>query len=292
MKGIILAGGSGTRLHPITRATPKALAPVYDKPLIYYSLAIPMLAGIRDVLVITTPEEQPLFSRLLGDGHDLGINITYETQESPTGGIAEALLIAADYLAGDPVCLVLADNLFYGHGLQDLLNEAAALTEGAVLFGYPVADPTPYGVAEVADDGRVVSIEEKPTHPKSNLVITGLYFYDGDAVDIARTIRPSARGQLEITDVNNVYVARGTARLLSMGRGMAWLDAGTHDSLLEASTFVQVIEHRQGDQIACLEEIAWRMGYIDADQLEQLAAGLGHSTYGEYVMRIAAEARR
>jgi glucose-1-phosphate thymidylyltransferase len=292
MKGIILAGGSGTRLHPITRATPKALAPVYDKPLIYYSLAIPMLAGIRDVLVITTPEEQPLFARLLGDGHDLGINITYETQESPTGGIAEALLIAADYLAGDPVCLVLADNLFYGHGLQDLLNEAAALTEGAVLFGYPVADPTPYGVAEVADDGRVVSIEEKPTHPKSNLVITGLYFYDGDAVDIARTIRPSARGQLEITDVNNVYVARGTARLLSMGRGMAWLDAGTHDSLLEASTFVQVIEHRQGDQIACLEEIAWRMGYIDADQLEQLAAGLGHSTYGDYVMRIAAEARR
>ncbi len=292
MKGIVLAGGSGTRLHPITRAVPKALTPVYDKPLVYYSLSVLMLAGIREILVITTPEEQPLFTRLLGDGNDLGLDISYATQDSPTGGLAEAFIIGADHIAGEPVCLVLGDNLFYGHGLQELLQEAAGLTEGAVLFGYPVADPTPYGVAEVADDGRVISIEEKPTHPKSNLVVTGVYFYDGDVVDIARTIRPSDRGQLEITDLNNVYVARGAARLLQLGRGMAWLDAGTHDSLLEASTFVQVIEHRQGDQIACLEEIAWRMGYIDADRLEQLAARLGRSTYGDYVMRVVAEARR
>lgn len=292
MKGIVLAGGSGTRLHPITKATPKALAPIYDKPLIYYSLSVLMMAGIREILVITTPEEQFLFQRLLGDGNDFGINLTYATQENPTGGLAEAFLIGDTFIAGEPVCLVLGDNLFYGHGLQDLLQEAASIEEGAVLFGYPVADPTPYGVAEVGDDGRVVSIEEKPAHPKSNLVVTGVYFYDGDVVDVARTIRPSARGQLEITDVNNVYVARGTARLLSMGRGMAWLDAGTHDSLLEAATFVQVIEHRQGDQIACLEEIAWRMGYIDTDRLEQLAARLGRSSYGDYVMRVAAEARR
>ena len=292
MKGIILAGGSGTRLHPITKAVPKALTAVYDKPMIYYPLSMLMLAGIREVLMITTPEERHLFERLLTDGADVGINLTYATQASPTGGLAEALIIGADHSAGEPVCLVLGDNLFHGHGLQAMLQEAAALTEGAVLFGYNVKDPEAYGVAEVADDGRVISIEEKPAHPKSNLAVTGLYFYDGDAADIARTVRPSGRGQLEITDVNNVYVARGTARLLPMGRGMAWLDTGTHDSLLEASTFVQVLEHRQGEQIACIEEIAWRMGYIDVDQLEHLAARLGRSTYGDYVMRVVAEARR
>ncbi|HEX7167666.1 MAG TPA: glucose-1-phosphate thymidylyltransferase RfbA [Acidimicrobiales bacterium] len=290
MKGIVLAGGTGSRLHPVTLGVSKQLVPVYDKPMIYYPLSLLMLAGIRDVLVITTPHDVDLFRRLLGDGSDLGMSFSYATQPQPNG-IAEALVIGADHVAGEPVCLVLGDNLFYGHGLQERLKDAAALTEGCVLFGYTVKDPRQYGVAEIDDDHRIVSIEEKPAHPKSSLAVTGLYFYDGSVVEVARNLRPSARGELEITDVNMWYVDRGLARLHPLGRGTAWLDTGTHDALLEASTFVQVLEHRQGELIACLEEIAWRMGFIDADQLERLARRLGGSSYGAHVLRIAAEAR-
>jgi glucose-1-phosphate thymidylyltransferase len=289
MKGIVLAGGSGTRLHPLTLSICKQLLPVYDKPMIYYPLSLLLLAGIRDVLIISTPSDTPLIEKMLGDGSALGISLTYATQANPTGGLAEALLIGERHIDGGPVALVLGDNLMYGHGLQEILMEAATVEAGCVLFGYTVNNPEDYGVAEVSD-GRVISIEEKPAEPRSNVAITGLYFYDSDAVAIAREQKPSVRGQLEITDVNNVYVQRGTARLVPLGRGMAWLDAGTHDSLLEAATFVQVLEHRQGEQIACLEEIAWRMGYVDADQLAVLASKLGRSSYGNYVQRLADEA--
>ena len=286
MKGIILAGGAGTRLHPITRAVSKQLLPVYDKPMIYYPLSTLMLSGIRDILVITTPHEQEQFVRLLGDGSDLGLSISYAVQPEPNG-LAEAFRIGADHVGGDTAALVLGDNIFYGHGLGGTLTEAARLTEGCVLFGYQVRDPERYGVAEADAEGRLISIEEKPEKPKSNLAVTGLYFYDNDVVSIARDLTPSARGELEITDLNNVYVGRGTAHLVDLGRGTAWLDTGTHDSLIEAGQFVQVLEHRQGVRIACVEEIALRQGFISAAQAYTLGEALAKSGYGEYVMEVA-----
>jgi glucose-1-phosphate thymidylyltransferase len=286
MKGIILAGGSGTRLHPITRAVSKQLLPVYDKPMIYYPMSTLMLAGIRDILIITTPHDQEQFVRLLGDGRDLGLNLTYAIQPEPNG-LAEAFIIGADHVGSDSAALVLGDNIFYGHGLGGQLTEAAALEQGCVLFGYQVRDPQRYGVAEADKQGRLISIEEKPAVPKSNLAVTGLYFYDNSVLEIAAGLVPSVRGELEITDLNNVYVARGAAKLVDLGRGTAWLDTGTHDSLLEAGQFVQVIEHRQGVRIACLEEIALRQGFIDSDQAYRLGAALAKSGYGEYVMALA-----
>jgi glucose-1-phosphate thymidylyltransferase len=289
VKGIILAGGAGTRLHPITRAVSKQLLPVYDKPMIYYPLSTLMLAGIRDILVITTPHEQDQFVRLLGDGSDLGLAISYAVQPEPNG-LAEAFRIGADHIGGDSAALVLGDNIFYGHGLGGQLTEAATLTEGCVLFGYQVRDPERYGVAEADAAGRLISIEEKPAQPKSNLAVTGLYFYDNDVVSIARDLTPSARGELEITDLNNVYVKRGTAHLVDLGRGTAWLDTGTHDSLIEAGQFVQVLEHRQGVRIACVEEIALRQGFITPAQAYALGEALAKSGYGAYVMEVARSA--
>ncbi|MDP9115898.1 MAG: glucose-1-phosphate thymidylyltransferase RfbA [Actinomycetota bacterium] len=286
MKGIILAGGAGTRLHPITRAVSKQLLPVYDKPMIYYPLSALMLAGIREILIITTPHEQEQFVRLLGDGDELGLNLTYAAQPEPNG-LAEAFRIGAAHVGSQSSALVLGDNIFYGHGLGGQLSEAAQLTEGCVLFGYQVRDPERYGVAEADAQGRLISIEEKPSKPKSNLAVTGLYFYDSDVVEIARDLKPSARGELEITDLNNVYVARGTARLVDLGRGTAWLDTGTHESLIEAGQFVQVLEHRQGVRIACLEEIALGHGFIDAAQAYRLGEQQSKSGYGQYVMDVA-----
>jgi glucose-1-phosphate thymidylyltransferase len=289
VKGIILAGGAGSRLHPITRAVSKQLLPVYDKPMIYYPLSTLMLAGLQDILIITTPHEQDQFVRLLGDGSDLGLNLTYAAQPEPNG-LAEAFRIGADHVGSDTAALVLGDNIFYGHGLGGQLTSAAALDKGCVLFGYQVSDPERYGVAEAAADGTLLSIEEKPLQPRSNLAVTGMYFYDNDVVAIASELKPSARGELEITDLNNVYVARGTAQLVDLGRGTAWLDTGTHDSLLEAGQFVQVLEHRQGVRIACIEEIALRQGFIDAEQAYRLGSMLAKSSYGSYVMEIARDA--
>ena len=286
MKGIILAGGAGTRLHPITRAVSKQLMPVYDKPMIYYPMSTLMLAGIRDILVITTPHEQDQFVRLLGDGSQLGLNLSYAVQPEPNG-LAEAFRIGADHVGSDTAALVLGDNIFYGHGLGGQLTDAAALERGCVLFGYQVRDPERYGVAEAKADGTLLSIEEKPAAPKSNLAVTGLYFYDNDVVEIARELTPSPRGELEITDLNNVYVGRGTAKLIDLGRGTAWLDTGTHDSLLEAGLFVQVLEHRQSVRIACVEEIALHQGFIDAAQALRLGEELAKSGYGEYVIEVA-----
>jgi glucose-1-phosphate thymidylyltransferase len=289
MKGIVLAGGSGTRLHPVTRVVSKQLLPVYDKPMVYYPLSVLMLAGIREILVISTPEDLPLFRRLLGDGSDLGLRLAYAEQPEPRG-LAEAFVIGADFVGDDSVALVLGDNIFHGHGLAPLLQKEVADLAGCTLFGYEVSDPERYGVAEAAPDGTVLSIEEKPARPKSNLAITGLYLYDNDVVGIAQDLEPSARGELEITDVNNTFLRRGGAKVVNLGRGMAWLDTGTHDSLLEASQFVQVLEHRQSLRIACLEEVAYRMGFIDVERLVSLGEKLGKSSYGEYVRRIAAEA--
>jgi len=266
VKGIILAGGSGTRLHPITRAVCKQLLPVYDKPMIYYPLSVLMLAGIRDILVITTPGDQATFQHILGDGHEFGINLSYAVQDKPRG---------------------LGDNIFYGHGFDKTVQDAARSVEGCTLFGYPVKDPERYGVAEADADGRILSIEEKPAAPKSNLAVTGLYFYDNDVIAMARDLKPSDRGELEITDINNIYRMQGRANLVNLGRGTAWLDTGTHDSLLEAGQYVQVLEHRQGVRIACLEEIAFHMGYIDAEQTYALGAALAKSGYGQYVMQVA-----
>jgi glucose-1-phosphate thymidylyltransferase len=288
VRGIILAGGAGTRLHPATQVVSKQLLPVYDKPMIYYPLSVLMLAGIRDVLVISTPVDLPLFQRLLGDGSQLGMAFSYEVQPEPRG-LADAFVIGAGFLDGDDACLVLGDNLFHGHGLAGLLQDEVKNLDGCTLFGYPVRDPERYGVAEVRPDGSVVSIEEKPARPKSNLAITGLYLYDNDVVEIARGLQPSPRGELEITDVNNAYLARGQARCVNFGRGMAWLDTGTHDSLLEAAQFVQVLEHRQGVRIACVEEVAYRMGFIDHEQLTRLVEAHGKSTYGDYLRQIADE---
>jgi glucose-1-phosphate thymidylyltransferase len=286
MKGIILAGGSGTRLHPATLAVSKQLLPVYDKPMVYYPLSVLMLARIREILVISTPVDLPSFQRLLGDGGDLGLDIRYAEQPEPNG-LAEAFVIGADFVGDDDVCLVLGDNIFYGHGLPETLQREVAALDGCTLFGYPVKDPERYGVVEVDDRGRVRSIQEKPAKPRSNLAITGLYLYDSQVVDIARGLGPSARGELEITDVNNTYVRQGRARLVNLGRGTAWLDTGTHDSLVEASQFVQVLEHRQAVRIACLEEVAFRMGYIDQDRLLELGERFGRSGYGDYVRTLA-----
>ncbi|TDD42824.1 glucose-1-phosphate thymidylyltransferase RfbA [Saccharopolyspora elongata] len=286
MKGIVLAGGNGTRLHPLTQAVSKQLLPVYDKPMIYYPLSVLMLAGIREVLLISTPADMPLFRRLLGDGSQFGIRIEYAEQAQPNG-LAEAFVIGADFIGDDPVALVLGDNIFYGQGFSRVLQQCVRDLDGCTLFGYPVRDPQRYGVGEVGEDGRLVSIVEKPAEPKSNMAITGLYFYDNDVVGIAKGLTPSARGELEITDVNLAYLREGRARLTQLGRGFAWLDTGTHDSLVEASQFVQVLEHRQGVRIACLEEIALRMGYISADECFELGAKLAKSGYGEYVMDVA-----
>ncbi|MCP3798930.1 glucose-1-phosphate thymidylyltransferase RfbA [Allokutzneria sp. A3M-2-11 16] len=286
MKGIILAGGSGTRLHPITQAVSKQLLPVYDKPMIYYPLSTLMLAGIREILIISTPTDLPMFQRLLGDGSQFGLDLRYAEQAAPNG-LAEAFVIGADFVGADPVALVLGDNIFYGQGFSAQLQQLVADLEGCVLFGYRVKDPQRYGVGEVDADGRLLSIEEKPERPKSNRAITGLYFYDNQVVEIAKGLKPSKRGELEITDVNQTYVRQGNARLVDLSRGFAWLDTGTHDSLLQAGQFVQVLETRQGVRIACLEEIALRMGFIDAQECFALGEKLAKSGYGEYVMDVA-----
>ena len=289
-KGIILAGGSGTRLYPLTIAVSKQLMPVYDKPMIYYPLSALMLAGIREILVISTPQDLPLFQRLLGDGASFGLKLSYAAQPSPDG-LAQAFHIADDvgFLRGEPVALVLGDNLFYGQEFVRSLEAADHRATGATIFGYHVADPKSYGVVEFAADGRVLSLEEKPAQPKSNYAIPGIYFYDGDVVRLARSLRPSARGELEITDLNRLYLQAGRLHVEILGRGTAWLDTGTHDSLLDAAQFVHVIENRQGLKIACLEEIAWRKGWIDRAGLEANITKLGKSAYGAYLRQIAGE---
>ncbi len=288
MKGIILAGGSGTRLFPLTKVVSKQLLPVYDKPVIYYPLSLLMLAGVRDVLIISTPHDLPRIEGLLGDGSQLGLAFRYAAQPAP-GGIAQAFLIGAEFLAGSPVCLILGDNLFFGHHLMPLLVESAQLTEGARVFAYHVHDPERYGIVEFDKDFRALSIEEKPTSPRSNWAVTGLYFYDRRAVEIAKGLTPSARGELEITDVNKAYLREGKLTVTPLGRGVAWLDLGTHDSLLSASLFVQTLEQRQGLKIACLEEIALTKGFIDAAQFERLAQTYGNSDYGHYLRRTLTE---
>jgi glucose-1-phosphate thymidylyltransferase len=286
-KGIILAGGSGTRLYPLTIAVSKQLMPVYDKPMIYYPLSALMVAGIRDVLVISTPQDLPLFRRLLGDGSDLGMKFDYAEQPNPEG-LAQAFIIGEDFLAGSPSVLILGDNLFYGHDLAKAFARAGARNAGATIFGYHVANPSAYGVVEFAPDGRVLSLEEKPLKPRSNYAVPGVYFYDGEAVSFARRLRPSNRGELEITDLNRMYLEAGLLHGEILGRGTAWLDTGTHQSLLEAAEFVHVIENRQGLKIACLEEIAWRQGWIDNARLELNIAKLGKSGYGQYLRALLA----
>lgn len=288
MKGIILAGGSGTRLYPITKAVSKQLLPVYDKPMVYYPLSVLLLAGIRDILVITTPGDLPNFQALLGDGSEWGIRLSYKTQPSPDG-IAQAFIIAEDFIAGDPVALVLGDNVFYGHGLTELLQRAVKRLheEGtSTIFGYYVSDPERYGVAEFDTEGNVVSIEEKPVNPKSNYAVVGLYFYTNEVIGIAKSLQPSARGELEITSVNEAYLNSKNLRVELMGRGFAWLDTGTHESLLEAGTFIQTIEKRQGLKVACIEEIAYDLGYIDKKQLKELLRPLSKTAYGAYLEKI------
>ncbi|GIX35906.1 MAG: glucose-1-phosphate thymidylyltransferase [Lysobacteraceae bacterium] len=284
-KGILLAGGSGTRLHPVTRAVSKQLLPVYDKPMVYYPLGTLMLAGIRDVLIINTPHEQPLFQTLLGDGSQWGMRFSYAVQHRPDG-LAQAYLIGADFVAGQPSCLVLGDNIFHGHGLQEMLRRAAAQVTGATVFGYRVRDPERYGVAEFDAEGRVIGLEEKPSRPRSSYAVTGLYFYDGRASEFASRLRPSARGELEITDLNRCYLEEGSLRLEKFGRGHAWLDTGTFESLLQAANFIETIEQRQGLRVCCPEEIAYRNGWIDEAQLEALAQPLLKSGYGRYLLEL------
>jgi glucose-1-phosphate thymidylyltransferase len=288
MKGIILAGGSGTRLHPVTQAVSKQLLPVYDKPMIYYPLSALMLAGIREILVISTPEDTPRFELLLGSGAQWGLAISYAVQPSPDG-LAQAFLIGKEFLAGEGCCLVLGDNIFYGHEFARTLREAAKHTHGATVFAYPVQDPERYGVVEFDADRKAISLEEKPPKPKSRYAVTGIYFYDAQVVAVAENLKPSPRGELEITDVNRWYLERDQLRTEVLGRGIAWLDTGTHDSLLEAGNFIHTLEHRQGLKVACPEEIAFRLGYIDAGELRALAARIAKSTYGKYLLRILEE---
>lgn len=288
MKGIVLAGGSGTRLYPITRGISKQLIPVYDKPMIYYPLSTLMLAGIRDILLISTPEYTPLFEELLGDGSDFGINLSYKVQEKPNG-LAEAFILGKEFIGDDPVCLILGDNIYYGSGLSQLLRNATKKEKGATVFGYHVTDPERFGVVEFDKDHHALSIEEKPAEPKSNYAVTGLYFYDNDVVSIAEGLEPSARGELEITDINKEYLKRGDLDVKLMGRGYAWLDTGTHDSMLEASSFIATIQKRQNLKVASLEEIAYRQGWISKERLIELAQPMKKNDYGQYLLRLANE---
>ncbi len=287
MKGIILAGGRGTRLHPLTLAASKQLLPVYDKPMVYYPLSMLMLAGIREVLVISTPEDLPVFRRLLGDGTQWGIKFAYAEQDQPRG-LADAFRVGATFIGSEPACLILGDNIFYGQGLVSILERASYLTEGALIFAYPVRDPQRYGVVEFDEQGRALSLEEKPKQPRSNYAVPGIYFYDSQVVQLAANLKPSARGELEITDLNRIYLEQGKLQVQVFGRGVAWLDAGTHESLLQAANFVQAVQDRQGLMISCPEEIAYRKGFIDAGQLRQLAQSINNS-YGDYLLRLADE---
>ena len=286
MKGIILAGGHGTRLHPITRGISKQLLPVYDKPMVYYPLSMLMLAGIRELLVIAMPDQLPIYKRLLGDGKQWGLNFTYQQQDKPRG-LADAFLVGREFIAGNPVCLILGDNIFFGHGLPEQLRRAADIDKGATIFAYAVRDPQRYGIVEFDDDGRVLSLEEKPSAPKSTYAVPGMYFYDKRVVEIAENLEPSDRGELEITDLNKVYLDREELHVEVLGRGVAWLDMGTHASLLQAANFIQTVQERQGMMISCPEEIAYRMGFIDRDQLARLAAELGSNGYSDYLTRLA-----
>ena len=288
MKGIILAGGSGTRLYPITKGISKQLIPIYDKPMIYYPLSTLMLAGITDILVISTPEYTPLFEQLLGDGSDIGVSLTYKVQEKPNG-LAEAFILGADFIGDDSVCLILGDNIYYGSGLSKLVQEAAQKTDGATVFGYHVNDPERFGVVDFDSNMKALSIEEKPENPKSNYAVTGLYFYDNTVVEKAKNLKPSDRGELEITDINKLYLDEGKLDVKLMGRGYAWLDTGTHDSMMEAASFIATIQKRQNLKVACLEEIAYRMGYISKKKLVELAQPMKKNDYGQYLLRLAKE---